>query len=90
MWLMEGGIRWWRQVPHVNGSSKGIQGEPQMCPLTGRPLVTLIPTLLRRFSSVFNSKWEGGDNNHLSLTKLHKQKIENLNQCIEHQGERVQ
>lgn len=65
----------WRQVPHINSSSEGIQGEAQKYSLTGRPLVASIPTLQRRFNPVFNSKWRGGDNNlFFFLTKLHKQK----------------
>lgn len=61
MSLLEGGIMlWWRQVPHINGSPKDIQGETQKYAFLSDRKTTTVPTLQRRFNPVFNSKWKGG------------------------------
>lgn len=61
MSLLEGGIMlWWRQVPHINGSPKDIQGETQKYTFLSGRKTTTVPTLKRRFNLVFNSKWKHG------------------------------
>lgn len=76
MSLLEGGIMlWWRQVPHINGSPKDIQGETQKYAFLSDRKSTTVPTLQRRFSPVLtaNGKGGGGDNHLKNKIKLLKQ-----------------